>query len=143
MIKRIAFAAIGVAMMAIPAAQAQQSFGGQQGPRHGAHRPAPAPQAQHHNARPGHPQAQRPHARPGHSHAQRPNVRPGHPHAHAPRWQRGQRYGDWRRHGAVHDYHRYGLRRPGPGQHWVRVGNDYLLVSAATGLIASIIAASR
>ena len=134
MIKRIAFAALGVALMAIPAAQAQQSFGGQQGSRPGAHRPAPAPQAQR-------PQAQRPQAQ--RPQAQRPHVRPGQPRAHAPRWQRGQRYGDWRRHGAIHDYHRYGLRRPGPGQHWVRVGNDYLLISAATGLIAGIIAATR
>jgi len=41
------------------------------------------------------------------------------------------------------DYHRYHLRRPPHGHHWVRVDNDFLLINAATGLIASIIAAGR
>lgn len=57
-----------------------------------------------------------------------------------PRWSRGQRYSDWRRH-TVRDYHRHGLRAPGRGQQWVKVDNDFLLVTAATGVIASIIAA--
>ncbi len=48
---------------------------------------------------------------------------------------------DWRRHSHVRDYHRHGLRRPGRGQAWVRVDNNYLLLSMATGLIASITAA--
>lgn len=57
------------------------------------------------------------------------------------RWSRGQRYSNWRRHQPVAHYHRYGLHRPPPGQHWIRVNNDYLLITAATGLIAGIIAA--
>ncbi|MFC5384590.1 RcnB family protein [Aquamicrobium segne] len=56
-------------------------------------------------------------------------------------WKRGQRYSDWRRHAPVRDYHRYGLKRPGPGQQWIKVDNDYLLLSLATGLIAGVIAA--
>ncbi len=56
-------------------------------------------------------------------------------------WKRGQRYSDWRRHQAVRDYRRHGLKRPAPGQQWIKVDNDYLLVSIASGLIAGIIAA--
>lgn len=54
---------------------------------------------------------------------------------------RGQHYSHWRRHAPVRDYHRHGLKRPAPGQHWIRVDNDYLLVGLATGLIAGVIAA--
>lgn len=57
------------------------------------------------------------------------------------RWKNGQRYDGWRSAKGMKDYSRYGLRRPGPGQHWVRAGNDYLLVGIATGLIAGVIAA--
>ncbi|MGS1093782.1 RcnB family protein [Aquamicrobium terrae] len=56
-------------------------------------------------------------------------------------WKRGQRYSDWRRHQAVRDYRRHGLKRPAPGQQWIKVDNDYLLVGLATGLIAGVIAA--
>ena len=56
-------------------------------------------------------------------------------------WKRGQRYSDWRRHQPVRDYHRRGLKRPGPGQEWIRVGNDYLLVGIASGIIGAMIAA--
>lgn len=57
------------------------------------------------------------------------------------RWKNGQRYDNWRSAKGMKDYSRYGLRRPGPGQHWVRAGNDYLLVGIATGLIAGVVAA--
>lgn len=56
-------------------------------------------------------------------------------------WKRGQRYSGWRRHQAIRDYHRHGLKRPGRGQEWIRVGNDYLLVSIASGLIGGMISA--
>jgi Ni/Co efflux regulator RcnB len=56
-------------------------------------------------------------------------------------WSKGQRYGDWRRHQEVRDYKRYGLRKPGAGQHWVKVDNQYLLITAATGLVAGALAA--
>lgn len=55
-------------------------------------------------------------------------------------WKRGERYSDWRRHERV-DWRRNHLRRPGPGQEWVRVGNDYMLVSILSGIIAGIVAA--
>ncbi|AZO74326.1 MAG: hypothetical protein E5V92_19980 [Mesorhizobium sp.] len=56
-------------------------------------------------------------------------------------WRNGQRYSNWKRHQAVRDWHRYGLRRPGPGQEWIRVGNDYLLVSIVSGIVFGAIAA--
>jgi Ni/Co efflux regulator RcnB len=56
-------------------------------------------------------------------------------------WRNGQKYSSWKRHQQVRDWHRYGLRRPGPGQEWIRVGNDYLLVSIVTGIIFGAIAA--
>ncbi len=58
------------------------------------------------------------------------------------KWTRGQRYADWRRHQAVRDWQRHHLHRPGPGQEWIRVGNDYILVSIVSGVIAGIIAAN-
>ena len=57
------------------------------------------------------------------------------------RWAKGQRMNDWRRHGQVRDYHRHGLRTPGRGQTWVKVDNNYLLLSMATGLVAAVTAA--
>jgi Ni/Co efflux regulator RcnB len=56
------------------------------------------------------------------------------------KWRRGEHYRDWRRHEAVRDWHRHGLKRPGRGQEWIRVGNDYLLVGIASGLIGAMIA---
>ncbi|WP_419694339.1 RcnB family protein [Mesorhizobium muleiense] len=56
-------------------------------------------------------------------------------------WRNGQRYSSWRRHQPVRDYRHYGLRRPGRGQEWIRVGNDYLLVSVVSGIIFGAIAA--
>ncbi|HEV2505527.1 MAG TPA: RcnB family protein [Mesorhizobium sp.] len=58
-----------------------------------------------------------------------------------PHWKSGQRYREWKRYQGIRDYHRYGLRRPGAGQQWIRVGDQYLLVGIATGLIAGALAA--
>jgi Ni/Co efflux regulator RcnB len=55
------------------------------------------------------------------------------------RWARGNRVPAWQRKQAVRDYHRYGLHRPGRNQQWVRVDNDYLLISIASGLISGIV----
>jgi Ni/Co efflux regulator RcnB len=55
-------------------------------------------------------------------------------------WRHGQKYSNWRKHERV-DWRRHHLRRPGPGQEWVRVGNDYILVSVLTGIIAGFVAA--
>ncbi|TJU93432.1 MAG: hypothetical protein E5Y12_28225 [Mesorhizobium sp.] len=56
-------------------------------------------------------------------------------------WRNGQRYSGWRQHRPVRDYGRYGLRRPGPGQEWIRVGNDYVLVGILSGVIFGALAA--
>ncbi|MEW9613743.1 RcnB family protein [Shinella sp. S4-D37] len=64
-------------------------------------------------------------------HAQKPPVK-------RHKWSKGQRYSDWKRRPPVRDYKRYGLRAPARGQQWVKVDNDYLLVSVATGLILGL-----
>jgi Ni/Co efflux regulator RcnB len=56
-------------------------------------------------------------------------------------WRNGQKYSSWMRHQPIRDYGRYGLHRPGRGQEWIRVGNDYVLVSIVSGLIFGAIAA--
>lgn len=55
-------------------------------------------------------------------------------------WSKGKRVPDWQRKQALRDYHRYGLKRPGHGQRWVRVDNDFLLISMASGIIAAVVA---
>lgn len=56
-------------------------------------------------------------------------------------WSKGQRMNDWKRHSEVKDYRRHGLRKPGRGQSWVKVDNQYVLISVISGLIAGIAAA--
>ncbi|TKT79334.1 RcnB family protein [Aquamicrobium sp. LC103] len=116
MFKRTVLAAIAVSMLAVPVAQAQQRH---DGPRHGQH--------YSHSKKPGFHAPKRHEAR-----------------KHAPKrhhWAKGNRLPEWQRRQAVRDYHRHGLKRPGRGQQWVKVDNDYLLVSLASGIIAGIIAA--
>jgi len=64
--------------------------------------------------------------------------RPDHRYHSERRWDRGQRMHDWRRYQAVREYRRYGLRQPGRGQQWVRVDNQFVLLSVATGLIVGL-----
>jgi Ni/Co efflux regulator RcnB len=116
MIKKTVLAAVAMAFIGAPLAQAQDYYP----PRKpGQHRVEPS----------------------------RPSNGNGLHNRHDPRrmerhqWSNGQRYGDWRRHQEIRDYKRYGLRRPGPGQHWVKVDNQYLLITAGTGIIAGILAA--
>lgn len=59
---------------------------------------------------------------------------------HQRAWSRGQRLPTEYRRVVVRDYHRYHLPRPARGQQWVRVGNDVLLVSIASGVIGAVIA---
>ncbi|WDZ78599.1 RcnB family protein [Ensifer adhaerens] len=56
------------------------------------------------------------------------------------RWARGHRLTPAeRRHMAqVRDYRYYKLRPPPRGQQWVRVDNDFLLISLATGVIVGL-----
>ena len=56
------------------------------------------------------------------------------------RWGKGQRMSDWRQRQAIRDYNRYGLRKPGRNQQWVKVDNTYILVSVTSGIIAGILA---
>jgi Ni/Co efflux regulator RcnB len=62
---------------------------------------------------------------------------------HHPDWHKGDRlsseYHD--RQYVVDDWRGYGLRQPPRGYHWVGVGGDYLLVAAASGVIAQIVLA--
>ncbi len=58
------------------------------------------------------------------------------------RFRKGQRLAASQRRYVVSDWSRRGLRTPPRGYQWVREGNnsgDYLLVAAATGIIASIL----
>jgi Ni/Co efflux regulator RcnB len=56
-------------------------------------------------------------------------------------WRNGQKYSSWRQHQPIRDYGRYGLHRPGRGQEWIRVGNDYVLVGIVSGIIFGALAA--
>lgn len=56
-------------------------------------------------------------------------------------WRYGQKYSSWKRHQPIRDYSRYGLHRPGRGQEWIRVGNDYVLVGILSGVIFGALAA--
>jgi Ni/Co efflux regulator RcnB len=57
-------------------------------------------------------------------------------------WRKGERFDRrYARNYGVVDYHRYrGLRTPPRGYHWVRSGNDAVLVGITSGIIASVIA---
>jgi Ni/Co efflux regulator RcnB len=59
-------------------------------------------------------------------------------------WRKGERFDrhNWGRYERV-DYRRYHLRQPPRGYEWRRVDNNFILAAAATGLIASVIAASH
>jgi Ni/Co efflux regulator RcnB len=69
-----------------------------------------------------------------------PGMMAGAPH----QWRQGDHIdrGNWGHYDRV-DYRRYHLRQPPRGYEWRRVDNNYVLAAAATGLIASVIAASR
>lgn len=62
---------------------------------------------------------------------------PGHHKKH--HWSRGDRVPELQRRHHLRDYHRHGLKRPGRHQRWVKVNNDYLLVSIASGVIAAVV----
>ncbi|RIK87789.1 MAG: hypothetical protein DCC69_03050 [Hyphomicrobiales bacterium] len=126
MFKRTILAAVAVSMFAVPMAQAQSRY---DGPRSGHHYTQPQ--------KPGHHATKRHAAKkpaPQRHHAQRPAPTRHH-------WAKGHRVPDWQRRQHVRDYHRHGLRKPSRGQQWVRVDNDYLLISLATGVILGMAAA--
>lgn len=116
MFKRTILAAIAFSVLAAPMAQAQSRYDG--------------PRSSHHYSQPAKPKYQAPQRH----HAKKPEPNRRH-------WARGQRVPEWQRKQHVRDYHRHGLKRPAKGQQWVRVDNDYLLISLATGVILGLAAA--
>lgn len=62
---------------------------------------------------------------------------------HKQRWTKGKKLSRAERRHIVNsrDYRRYNLRPPHRGEQWVRIDNQFLLVSAATGLIIGLAAA--
>ena len=114
--KRLVLSAIALSMLALPVAQAQA------GPRH---EPPRYERYDHNWKKPGFDKR-----------VVKKKVVVKRKH-----WARGNRVPAWQRKHAVRDWHRHGLRRPAYGQQWVKVDNDFLLVSLASGIIAGIIAA--
>ena len=115
--KRLVLSAVALSMLALPISQAQA------GPRH--EPPRYERQDSHWNKKPAY----------GKHHKYQKKVVKKH------RWARGHNVPSWQRRDVVRDYDRHGLRRPAYGQQWVKVDNDFLLVSLASGIIAGIIAA--
>ena len=66
-----------------------------------------------------------------------------HAYVHHDEWKKGyhMRHEDWDR-GQRVDYHAYHLRTPPRGYEWREVDGNYVLAAVATGVIASVIAAS-
>jgi Ni/Co efflux regulator RcnB len=69
--------------------------------------------------------------------------RDGHGYVHHDEWKKGARMRDedWRR-GEHLDYKSHHLRRPPRGYEWRQVDGNFVLAAVATGVIASVIAAS-
>src|SRR5690606_7456225 len=126
MFKRTILAAVALSMFAVPMAQAQSRH---DAPRPGHHYSQPKKPAYH---APAHKRAQK--AAPHRHHAQRPAPTRHH-------WAKGKRVPEWQRRHQLGDDRRSGLRRPGQGQQWVKVDNDYLLISLASGVILGVAAA--
>ena len=115
MFKRMILAAVAFSMMAVPMAQAQSRYD--------------TPRSHHHQSQQGKQKYQAP---------QRHQAQRQAPPRH--HWKQGQRVPNWQKRQHVRDYHRYGLRKPARGQQWVKVDNDYLLISLATGVILGLAA---
>lgn len=74
-------------------------------------------------------------------HTQKHGVAKKHVAPQKHRWSRGHALPSQYRRNYVGDYHRYHLRAPGPGQRWVRVDNQFVLINTVSGLIAAFAAA--
>jgi Ni/Co efflux regulator RcnB len=61
----------------------------------------------------------------------------GNPH------RKGERLAQGARGERVPDYRKHGLKAPPKGHEWRKVDNDYVLIAVTTGIISSVIAASR
>lgn len=119
------------------------------------HHPGARGGPQHHDRGGYHPDSRPPH------HGWHPGARhPGPPpHAHGPRhaprgpahhargvgpkhqWYAGTRVPPQYRGSrhVVHDWRGHRLHQPPRGHHWVRYGNDYMLVAIATGVITQLV----
>lgn len=64
-------------------------------------------------------------------------------YVHHEEWKKGaaMRHEDWQRAQRV-DYHQHHLRAPPRGYEWREVDGNYVLAAVATGVIASVVAAS-
>ena len=112
---------------------------------------APLASAQPRHAEPHRdgPQAHQPASRDQHHPAAKPGKGPHHGQAHNAHRGAGPDHNLRRggklpahyrtKHYVVDDWRGHKLQRPARGQHWVQVGSDYLLVAAATGIIAQVI----
>lgn len=84
----------------------------------------------------------KPHQQPSYSnHKPRRAHRP--PQHHARNYHRGEQLPHQYRGNQYHvnDWQRHNLQRPPRGYHWVQIDGDFLLIAAATGVIASILLA--
>ncbi|MCB4771925.1 RcnB family protein [Ancylobacter sp. Lp-2] len=86
-------------------------------------------------AQPNRPQSSKP--QPSKPQPNRPQA--GKPAPQHSQWSRGKQLPPNYRHNVVRDYGRYRLAPPPRGYNWVRVNNEYLLISIASGLISSIV----
>jgi len=83
----------------------------------------------------------------GHDNGRHDNAR------HDNGYHNGDRHHDWRRGGRIErsdwnrgqrvDWRRHHLRQPPRGYEWRQVDNQYVMAAVATGVIASILAASH
>lgn len=63
------------------------------------------------------------------------------PQVRRQQWRKGGKYSG--RGSAVSNHRRHNLQAPPRGHRWVRDGDDFLLIATATGVIASIVRATR
>ncbi|MGH6861872.1 MAG: RcnB family protein [Phyllobacterium sp.] len=57
------------------------------------------------------------------------------------RWSRGHALPSSYRRNVVRDYHRYHLKTPPRGYHWVKADNDYVLIGITSGIISALVQA--
>lgn len=122
MFKKIILAAVALSFIGAPLAQARDY-----------HQPQPSYKSHNYKGGPKH---QRPAPQPPKHYKPAPKYSK-HQNYH---WSKGQRVPNWQKQKRVNDYRRYGLQKPGRGQQWVQVDNQFLLVTAATGLIIGLMA---
>lgn len=68
---------------------------------------------------------------------------PRHEQPHGNPHKKGERLAQNSRGDRVPDYRKHGLKAPPKGHEWRKVDNDYVLIAVTTGIISSVIAASR